>query len=397
MICFNFNNDCTGCRACADVCPKHCISFKEDNDGFVMPSFVEARCINCGYCERVCPAQNYQVEPYAERKCYVVYHKNDKIRADGSSGSVFYALAEMVIEKLRGEVYAAAFDDNLQLHHIRAIDMDGVHLQMKSKYIQSDTSGIYNQILIALRGGKEVLFVGTPCQCQALHNMTPPQMREKLLLVDFICHGVPSQDLFNKSIKQFEQDNKGRVLSFSFREKTKETLRNYKIIYKASDGQTLTRIGDLDEIHFCVGYFNHLTIRNSCYQCKQRTIERAADVTLGDFWGISEICPELADCEKGYSSLIVNTEKGGRIVELLSSCVINEVPDGVRFVTTHNRAYTTAENKSLMRNVFFWCLRHLGYKYCEKHFLTMSPPLLDRLLNSIVIRIDRIRNFSLYG
>ena len=397
MIDFDFHNECTGCRACADVCPKQCIAISEDRDGFVMPSVDKDTCVNCGLCEKACPALNHQVEPFEYRQCYAVYHKDDEIRTEGSSGSVFFALAELIVEKQGGAVYGAAFDNNLQLHHTRVTDMDGVRSQVKSKYIQSDTTGIYRHVLTDLREGRDVLFVGTPCQCQALHNMAPAKYREKLLLADIICHGVPSQSLFNRSIKQYEKKNNCKITSFSFREKTKESLRNYKITYTTPDGNTITRVGDLDEIPFCVGYFNHWTIRNSCYGCKQRGVERVADVTLGDFWGIKEIQPELDDFEKGYSSLIVNTEIGKQIVEQLSTCTVEEIPGGVQFVTAHNRAYTKPDEKSLMRNLFFWCLRHLGYEYCGKHFLTVPPSLPDRLINSIIIRIDRIKKYSYHG
>lgn len=397
MIDFDFHNECTGCRACADVCPKQCIAISEDRDGFVMPSVDKDTCVNCGLCEKACPALNHQVEPYEYRQCYAVYHKDDEIRTEGSSGSVFFALAELIVEKQGGAAYGAAFDNNLQLHHTRVTDMDGVRSQVKSKYIQSDTTGIYRHVLTDLREGRDVLFVGTPCQCQALHNMAPAKYREKLLLADIICHGVPSQSLFNRSIKQYEKKNKCAITSFSFREKTKESLRNYKITYTTPDDNTITRIGDLDEIPFCVGYFNHWIIRNSCYGCKQRGVERVADVTLGDFWGIKEIHHELDDFEKGYSSIIVNTEKGKQIVEQLSSCAVEEIQGGVQFVATHNRAYTKPDNKSLMRKVFFWCLHHCGFEFCERHFLSVQPSLFGRILNSAVIRLDKIQNYSQHG
>lgn len=396
MIDFDFNTECTGCRACADVCPQQCIAISEDTDGFVIPSVIKDHCINCGLCEKACPALNHQVDSHEDQQCFAVYHKDNVIRAKGSSGSVFFALAELVIEKLSGAVYAAAFDENLQLHHTRATDMVGVRLQMKSKYIQSDTTGIYNQVLADLREGKEVLFVGAPCQCQALHNVTPAKHREKLLLADIICHGVPSQSLFNKSIEQFEKKNNCKVTSFSFREKTKGSLRNYKITYTTPDGNTITRVGDLDDIPFCVGYFNHWTIRNSCYSCKQRGVERVADLTLGDFWGLKILFPNINDFERGYSALIVNSARGMKEIEHLSSCMLKEIPNGVQFVVEHNHAYTKPDKKSLMREVFFWCLHHCGFEFCERHFLSVQPSLFGRILNSAVIRLDK-KNYSQHG
>lgn len=390
MIDFDFKSECTGCRACADICPQGCISFSEDHEGFAMPFIKKADCVDCGLCERVCPALNHKVSNYDDRKCYAVYHKREEIRHIGSSGSVFYALAEQIILS-RGVVYGAAFDKDLQLHHTRATDIETVRLQMKSKYIQSDTEGVYKQVLKDLREGKEVLFVGTPCQCQALHNMTPARLRDQLLIADIICHGVPSQNLFNQSIKHFEKEHKCKVTCFSFREKSNASLRNYRITYAQEDGIIHEEQNDLYVFPFCNGYLNHFTLRVSCYTCKQRGIQRESDLTLGDFWGIKEIHPGLSDFEKGYSSIIVNTDKGKQVVEQLSSCVVEEIRGGVQFVTAHNRAYTKPDEKSLMRKVFFCCLHHCGYGFCEKHFLTVPPSLLGRILNSAIIRIDKIK------
>jgi len=396
MINFDFHNLCTGCRACGDVCPTSSISFTKDKDGFVMPTVNVATCVDCGRCDKVCPALNHSVQTSFKNKCYAAYHKEKRIRTIGSSGSVFYALAERTIEA-DGSVYAAAFDANLQLHHTRATSLDEVYPQMKSKYLQSDTTDIYKQVTKDLREGRDVLFVGTPCQCQALHNMLPDRLRDKLLLVDIICHGVPSQNLFNKSMRHYELEHDCHVESFSFREKTKESLRNYKIEYTTKDGKRKTVVGGLDEIPFCYGFFYHYIQRNSCYTCKQRTIVRVSDLTLGDFWGLSNIKPEIFDFEAGYSSVITNTSKGQDIIDQLSSCMLEEISDGVSFVAANNRAYTKLDDKSLMRGIFFFCLRHIGYAFCEKHFLKWQRSILDRLFFSLVIRLDNIKKYILYG
>ena len=388
---FDLKKDCTGCRACGDACPKSCISFVEDRDGFIIPSVNKETCINCKRCEQICPALNKSENTTIVAKCYSAYHIDSDIRREGSSGSVFYALAESIIQN-GGAVYGAALDDNLQLHHTRATDMHGVLKQMKSKYIQSDTTGIYKLVIQDLQDGKEVLFVGTPCQSQALHSLAPARLRDKLLLVDIVCHGVPSQSLFNQGIHQYEITHSCKVTGFSFREKTASSLRNYKIEYTAADGVNHTKVGDLDDFPYCQGFFYQITKRNSCYDCKQRSINRASDITLGDFWGINKMKPEIEDFEQGYSSVITNTTKGKQSITGLKSCVVSKIKDGVFFVVAHNKAYTKADEKSLRRSLFFFCLRHFGYMFCEKHFLQKRPKLMDRLLSSCIIRLDRMIN-----
>ena len=153
-----------------------------------------------------------------------------------------------------------------------------------------------------------------------------------------------------------------------------------------------TKVGDLDDIPYCLGFFYQITKRNSCYDCKQRSINRASDITLGDFWGINKLKPEIEDFEQGYSSVITNTTKGEQSITGLKSCVVSQIKDGVSFVVDHNHAYTKADEKSLRRSLFFFCLRHFGYSFCEKHFLQKRPKVTDRLLNSGIIRIDRVIN-----
>ena len=46
---------CTGCAACASICPNACILMSEDNEGFLQPRIDEISCTKCHMCEVVCP------------------------------------------------------------------------------------------------------------------------------------------------------------------------------------------------------------------------------------------------------------------------------------------------------------------------------------------------------
>ena len=196
MVSFDFDKYCCGCGACVDVCPAFAITMQIGRGGFGFPKIDETRCLKCGLCDLVCPYLKSECSRDLRSELYSAKHKDEMIRLAGSSGSVFYALAQSHIDKNHGVVVAAGFDFELQLRHkaVRTI-LDVIPL-MKSKYIQSSTIGIYNKIESLLNDRVPTLFVGTPCQCQALLNFVPEHHREQLTVVDFVCHGVPSQDLF---------------------------------------------------------------------------------------------------------------------------------------------------------------------------------------------------------
>ena len=138
MIGARSSKDCCGCMACADICPQNCISQTTDKDGYISPVVDEKLCVDCNQCEKVCPELNPVHNDFDGRKLYSAYHKDDGIRSQGSSGSAFAALAQIVISK-NGVVYGAAFDSNLQLMHRKAENMEALKPLMRSKYLQSNT------------------------------------------------------------------------------------------------------------------------------------------------------------------------------------------------------------------------------------------------------------------
>ena len=56
--------------------------------------------------------------------------------------------------------------------------------------------------------------------------------------------------------------------------------------------------------------------RPSCYNCQFTNINRVADISLGDLWGVHIYCPDLYGNNLGASLVVCNTEKGKEILEL---------------------------------------------------------------------------------
>lgn len=384
MISFNFDKYCYGCGACVDICPTLAITLQFFRGGFAFPKIDETKCIHCCQCDSVCPHLNAKCSKKNCGKLYSAKHKNEKIRLAGSSGSVFYALAKLVINRDNGFIVAAGFDSELQLRHMVVNMMQDVIPLMKSKYIQSSTKGIYKRIKSLLDDNVSVLFVGTPCQCQAVINYVPAPLHERLTVVDFVCHGVPSQDLFNRCIESYENQHNCKVIDVSFREKDSTRMRSFLI--KSIDnnsGQETSWRGEPHEWSYYNGFLDHTTFRPSCFHCQFKKIGRNSDLTLGDFWGLDKICRGLNDFNKGYSMVVTNTEKGSLMINAIKNDLdLKQYP--IQIAVDNNYAYTKIDYQSTLSRVFLKCYNNLPFCIVENLFLESMPPIFVRLLRMIL-------------
>lgn len=297
--------DCCGCAVCADTCPQRCISMTQMQDGFVYPVIDSNLCNNCGLCAKKCPVLNPMTN-LSQETVHAVCAKSFNQRNCGSSGGVFGLLAEVVLNE-GGKVWGAAFNEKLKLIHTHASHKSDLMPLLKSKYIQSDLTDVYRQVLCDLKSGIYTLFCGTPCQCNALKNYVGANA-DKLLLVDFVCHGVPSQDLFDKTIDWYEKKYKVKVTSFTFRYKGKGVKhpQSYMCMH---EGDLKPHVGLHYQFPYYFGFQKYITLRSSCYSCKWASLSRPGDLTLGDFWGIEKYSKSFHTSE-GVSMVITNTQKG---------------------------------------------------------------------------------------
>ena len=190
-------HDCCGCSACVQKCPKQCISMREDDEGFLYPHVDEAECIGCGLCEAVWPLLNVG-EPVDANKVLAAKNRDDGERMASSSGGVFIALAKDVIRR-GGVVFGAVFDERWEVKHTYAETLDGVRRMMGSKYVQSRVESSFRDAEKFLRAGREVMFVGMPCQIAGLRGYLHKDY-DGLLAVELLCHGAPSPGVWRKHL-----------------------------------------------------------------------------------------------------------------------------------------------------------------------------------------------------
>ncbi len=304
MITIERKEECSGCEACKNVCPKHCIIMLGDNEGFKYPKVDSKKCIDCGMCERVCPIKNRDKLKVSDKKIYAVKNKNKSIRSSSSSGGVFYEIASWVILN-GGIVFGCIMNEGLKAVHVGIEKCEDIGKLQSSKYVQSDISDSFVDVKKNLLTGRLVLFSGTPCQVTGLKNFLGKEY-ENLILIDVLCHGVPSPQLLSDYIHLMEQKYNGRAVSINFRNKKKGWKRLY-IEICFDNGKRHFVFSGYDK--YMSMFLNNMSLRPSCYECKFTNDKRSGDITLGDFWGIGKTYPHYDD-DKGISLVMVNNDRG---------------------------------------------------------------------------------------
>lgn len=319
MIKITDTSKCCGCTFCAAICPQGAIQMLPDKLGFLYPVIDQAKCVDCGLCDKVCSfvqdveavkrvPKNVKVEVLAAR------HKNSEILSQSQSGGAFSAMAEQVLND-GGLVYGAAFDDSFMVRHIRVDSIEGLAALRGSKYVQSDLKGIYGQIIGDLRNGFEVMFAGTPCQVAGLKSYIPKALQENLLTVDFICHGVPSPSVWKDYLDYMSRQ--GTIVKANFRDKSVAGWKEHKETFIYNNGKK--NVAD----SFRVLFYKNIMLRHSCSVCPYNIMNHKSDVTIADFWGVDEIVPQM-DGPEGTSMVICNTSEGQELM-VRASDVLNIV------------------------------------------------------------------------
>ncbi len=364
----DFSNRCTGCMACIDVCPAKCIYSEKEDDGFIYPVIDEIKCVMCGKCYSVCPMENSE-KHNNKQHMFAAYQVDSVSRNRGSSGGIFELLAEYCL-KHGYYVCGAAFEETTLKHCIINKQEELLPL-LKSKYIQSNTEGIYNKLLMLIKQGEKVFFCGTPCQVSAFINSVPVELRHNILAADIICHGVPSQAMFDGYIKTLENKHQGKVTEFCFRVKDNHYHHPHGFTYKVEkNGVSHIYNGIYSNSSFYNAFKSYSIFRNGCYNCEYATLQRVSDITLADFWGIEKY-DFKKDTQNGVSMVITNTPKGFEIFEYIGEKIVcKEFPLQCGIESNHCLTHRTV--KPAKRDEVIHSFASLGYEKTAKTYFKCS-------------------------
>lgn len=216
-----------------------------------------------------------------------------------SSGGVFYHLADKILS-LNGIVYGVSMStDCYSAEYLKISSSADLKKIMGSKYIQANVRDTFKNVKESLDDGRYVLFSGTTCYVNGLLNYLG-RTYERLLTVDLVCHGVPSQAVWKEYLQDEERTKKKKCEQVNFRCK-KYSWKNFGICINE-------KFEFKEDNSYFQLFLKNYILRPSCYNCIVRN-NKKADITIGDLWGAEYIVPEM-DSRRGISWAIIRTEKG---------------------------------------------------------------------------------------
>lgn len=367
---------CFGCGACAAACPKSAIAMERDAEGFLYPRIDPEICVKCGACVRACPVN--ASGPAAERdpEFFSLRHRDPAVRRASTSGGAFTALSDAMLAR-GGAVAGAVLTPEFEVRHKLAYDAAGRDAMRGSKYLPSDASGVLCEVKALLASGREVLFSGTPCQVAALLAFLGGP-HEKLVTVDFICHGVPSLPVFREYLRDLEARRGAKVTGVRFRDQSRGCVP-MRIGADFADGGGY--LEDCEHDPYFRLFLSGIINRPCCGKCPFTRVRRGSDLTIADNWRFAAFAPEWDD-NTGVSTLLVNTPRGAELLRdaagsvEMKRCTLADIDQHY----LHRSGGVHPD-----RGLFFRALRRRGFARAAADFTGPRP--LARRLRSRLLKI----------
>ena len=374
MIQIKDKADCCGCTACASICPKDAIKMEPDTLGFKYPKVDLSKCIDCGLCEKVCAFNEHYDKSLnlKEPEIYAARHKDMHEIETSRSGAAFIAISDYILEN-GGVVYGVGYIDHFRVAHKRAKTKEERNEFKGSKYVQSDLDGIFRQVKEDLRKGKTVLFSGTPCQTAGLNSYIEKKLRENLILVDIVCHGVPSPYIWRDYLAYIEKKYKSKVIKVNFRDKSRIGWAGHIESYTFENGK------EIETKEYTNLFYKHIMLRESCGSCHYTNFHRPSDFTLADYWGWEKTNTNINSDNKGVSLFFINTKKGIDIFTLIKN-VLKTIPTQQIKCEQPNLLHPSKlhVNRKKFRNYYM----HNGFEYILDYNFESGFYYKTHLLNS---------------
>ncbi len=352
---------CSGCGACRQVCAHGAISMKEDRFGCLHPAIDSSICTDCGLCRTTCPVNNPPAfhEP---QQCFAAWVNSFEERKDCASGGVATSLTRLFLDT-GGSAYGTRYSEDFT-PVIDRITPSTINLYKGSKYAQSVTGNAFARIKAELQDGRQVLFIGTPCQVAGLYGFLHKPY-DNLTTCDLICHGVCPPSFLQSELAI--QKKKHLLLDISdVKFRSQEPQYNYALSLWDDKGRAVWCQKENEQPYFR-GFLANATLRESCHLCQYAALQRIADISLGDDTAFDKTAVDRAAGNVNVSLVMANSDKGKSLIDKLAAGThITFVQRDTATETAGIPSLTAPATRPLRRRVFRFLYPLTSYRFASR-------------------------------
>ena len=225
----------------------------------------------------------------------------------------------------------------------------------------------YKKVKSDLERGLYVMFCGTPCQCAGLREFLRKDY-PKLIIVDFICHSICSPKAYQYYLKDIEEQYDASISRVWFKNK-ETTWKNFSLRIDFKDKKEYYRKSCKLDAYFEAFLKYKVCSRPSCHNCQFKGTDRAADITLADFWGLKWKNDAFGEeqMKNGVSLIIINSEKGRFIFDVFSKYQMYTEEHSLEEAIKGNGGYIYSQRPGLYRDYFYENLEKIPFNQIIKN------------------------------
>lgn len=390
------HDECYGCQACLNICPRDAITMREDDYGYRFPRVDLEKCIQCNLCVKVCPELN-QYTLNAPRKVYAAVVKDHEILDSAASGGFASILSRYIIND-GGVVYGCSENNFEDIGHIRIANCEDLRKIRNSKYVHSDIRHTFRETKKDLDSGLKVLFTGTPCQISGLLSFLRKPY-DNLLTMDLICHGVPPMKMLKEQVLSYPEikgiSPENIFVDFRWKEEIRSGCGSicFGLRTAIRSGDELKVIRKENDItnSYMRCFQTGISLRENCLNCPYARKERVSDLTAADFWGLGRYIPSDLFDLNGVSLVLINTNAGEN--------AFNKIQDYFD-IQRHSLEEAKLYNRCLSKPFARLNNRERFLEIYKKHGLILAAKKTDsihKFESSKIIRLARKNRISSLG
>ena len=350
---------CANCGACYNICPQKAITVSSDSI-FYQVQVDEEKCVGCGLCLDVCPVNKPENHQNLQ-KAYGAIHRDNRVVKNSSSGGVFSAVAQYVIDQ-GGVVFGAVYSEDFTEVSFASTDTLPLDALRRSKYVESRVNDCFQSVKAQLQNDRMVLFCGAPCQVAGLKRYLKKDY-EKLITCDFSCGGLPAHGIYQQYLQELqEMCHQTAVTDVNFRPKD-YGWQIHSIRVRFSGEKQYKGLNGVDP-YFYAFLHSGTSKREYCYSCEFGE-NHYADLILADFWKYASIS-DYPRNDRGLSLVLTNSPKGEQILEKVGN-ILQLKPLQLESAAYNIKKNTPQEETMKRREAFLADVAKMGvFKAAQK-------------------------------